>query len=905
MTELPTGTLTLLFTDVEGSTGLLQRLGESYRAALETHRHLLRAAFKAHGGREVDTQGDSFFVVFPRAADAVAAAVAAQRALAEYPWPEGVAVRVRMGLHTGEPSLGPGGYVGLDVHRAARLGAAGHGGQVLLSEATRVLVERELPEGASPRDLGEHRLKDLPRPERVFQLVIPSLPAEFPPLRSLGARPNNLPLQRSPLIGREREVAEVERLLLREDVGLLTLTGPGGTGKTRLALQVAAEVLDRFEDGVFFVALAPLADPGLVGSAIAQALGVRESGERPLLDSLKDYLREKRLLLVLDNFEHLLAAAPVVSELLGANPGLKVLVTSRAVLHLYGEHDYPVPPLALPARQPLPPLEALTQYETVRLFIERARAAKPDFAVTNANAPAVAEICHRLDGLPLAIELAAARVRLLPPEALLRRLDHRLPLLVGGPRDLPARQQTLRGAIAWSYDLLDESERALFRQLAVFVGGCTLEAAEAVCADRTTDHRPRTTGQLQSSVVRGLCSDEVLDVLASLVDKNLLHQHEQEDREPRFTMLETIREYALEQLEASGEAGLLRSRHLEFFLALAEQAAPELTGPKQGRWLERLEREHDNLRAALDWALERGQAELGLRLAGALGRFWEVRGFLSEGQRRLDRALALGASDQPPASAGARSAALNVAGTLAYIRSDYERAAALHQDSLTLRRELGDRSGIATSLHNLSRVRFYQGDRERAVALCEESLGLRRELDDKRGIAMSLNTLGVIARNRGDQTAARSLYEESLGLFRELGDQWGIGLLLNNLARVARDLGDWTWTADLCAESLALFREVGDRHGLAWVLSNLAIMARFRGSWERAARLFGVVEALGESVGSSALSLSPAERGAYETAVAATRAELGPEVFAAAWAEGRMMPLEQAIAEALGASAPN
>jgi predicted ATPase/class 3 adenylate cyclase len=898
MSVLPTGTVTLLFTDMEGSTRLLQQLGERYGEVWAEHQRLLRTAFHDYGGHEVDTQGDSFFVTFARATDAVQAAVVAQRALAAHPWPEGTAVRVRMGLHTGEPTLAGRTYVGLDVHRGARIAAAGHGGQVLLSEATRVLVERELPSGVSLRDLGEHRLKDLPGAEHVFQLVTADLPADFPPLRMLDVRPNNLPSRLISFVGRERETIEVKRLL--GAARLLTLTGPGGSGKTSLALRVASELLDSehgegFANGVFFVALATISDTGLVVSTIAHTLGVREAAGRPLLDNLKDALREKQLLLVLDNFEQLLPAASLVHDLLATSPRLKFLVTSRAVLHLSGEKDYPVPPLALPEAGRELSAEGLSRYAAVALFVERALDAKPDFMVTDENASAAAEICARLDGLPLAIELAAARVRLLPPQALLARLARRLPLLVGGARDLPARQQTLRDTIAWSFDLLDSDEQALFCRLGVFVGGFTLEAAEAVCADQASGVEPP---RVQMPDARRQTPDDLLDRLASLVDKSLLLQDEQQG-EPRFRMLETIREYALEVLEASGEAAEIRRRHAEHFLALAEAAEPELHKAQQAAWLNRLEREHDNLRAAVRWSLERHEAELGLRLAGALGRFWEVRGFLSEGQSWLDRALALAVPDPPPAVARARAAALSVAGTLAFIRSDYDRAVALLQDSLTLRRELNDQAGIATSLHNLSRVRFYQGDHETAVALCEESLAVRRDLGDKRGVAMSLNTLGVIARNRGDQTAARTLLEESLALFRDLGDQWGIGLLLNNLARAARDLGDWTWTAQLCAESLALFREVGDRHGLAWVLSNLAIVAQSRGAWAQAARLVGVVEALRETLGSSALSLSPAERAAYEAAVATTRARLGDEAFAAAWAEGRALPLRQAIADAL------
>src|SRR6266487_47153 len=509
MRDLPTGTVTLLFTDIEGSTRLLQQLGERYASVLSECRDLLRTTFSEHHGHEVDTQGDAFFVAFARASDAVAAAVDGQRALFTHAWPEGKAVRVRMGLHTGEPHLASEGYVGLDVHRAARIMCAGHGRQVLLSQTTHDLVEHALPEGVRVLDLGAHRLKDLQHPSHLFQLVIAGLPAGFPPLKTLDAYPNNLPIQPTPLIGREQEVATVAALLRRDDLRLLTLTGPGGTGKTRLGLQVAAELSDRFADGVFFVNLAPLSDPELVIPATAQALDVQEIGGQPLLELLKGSLREKHLLLLLDNFEQVVGAAMYVADLHAACPNLKVMVTSRMTLHIRGEQEYTVPPLAVPDPKHLPDLVVLSQYEAVALFIQRAQATRPEFQVSNANAPAVAEICVRLDGLPLAIELAAARIKVLPPQALLARLGQRLAVLTGGARDAPTRQQTLRNTIEWSYQLLDADEQRLFRRLSSFVGGCTLEAIEAVCTELDGEVR------------------QVLDGVASLIDKSLLQQTEQ------------------------------------------------------------------------------------------------------------------------------------------------------------------------------------------------------------------------------------------------------------------------------------------------------------------------------------------------------------------------------------------
>jgi len=630
MPDLPTGTVTFFFTDIEGSTRLWEQYPEAMKKALARHDALLRAAIEAHDGYVFKTVGDAFCAAFDTAPDALAAALAAQRALHAEAWGEVGSIRVRIALHTGAAEEREGDYFGQPLNRVARLLSAGHGGQVLLSQTIYDLVRDALPAGASLRDLGERRLKDLQRPERIFQLVVPDLPADFPSLKTLDNRPNNLPAQAALLVGREKEIEAVRGRLLRPDVRLLTLTGPGGTGKTRLALQVAAEVLDDFEHGVFFVALAPISDPGLVVPTMAQTLGLKETAGQPLIETLKDYLRDRALMLVLDNFEQVLAAASRVAELLAAGPQLKVLVTSRAVLRVYGEHEFPVPPLTLPDPQRLPPPERLTQYEAVRLFIERALAVKPDFAVTNDNAPAVAEICRRLDGLPLALELAAARIRLLPPQAMLARLERRLPLLTGGARDLPARQQTLRNAIAWGYDLLGPGEQTLFRRLAVFVGGCTLEAAEAV----------------------GGGAVEVLDGIESLVGKSLLRQEEGVGGEPWFAMLETIREFALERLEESGEAEAIRRQHAAHYLELAEQAESALKGSQQMAWLEQLEREHDNLRAALRRSVERGEAEYGLRLGGALGRFWWMHGYLIEGRAWLTALLALpGASSSTAARA--------------------------------------------------------------------------------------------------------------------------------------------------------------------------------------------------------------------------------------------------------------
>src|SRR5438874_7584799 len=585
--SLPTGTVTFFFSDIEGSTRLIQQLGERYPDVLLAHHTVLRQALAEHGGNELRTEGDSFFIVFGSALDACSGAAAAQQALQSHAWPEGGRVQVRIGLHTGEATLVGNEYLGLDVHRAARVASAAHGGQVLVSETTRALVDHVLPSSLTLKDLGLHRLKDLARPERLYQLNIDGLPGEFPALRTLEATPNNLPTQMTSFIGRDDQVREGRELLSR--ARLLTLTGPGGTGKTRLSLQIAADVMDQFPDGVYFVPLAAVQDPELVPSAIAQALAISSTGGRRPIDALLEHLHDKRTLLVLDNFEQLLPAAPIATMLLEGSPALRVLVSSRSVLRVYGEQEFPVPPLAVPDLKALPSLSALSQFEAVRLFIERAVAVKPDFQATNENAPAIAGICERVDGLPLAIELAAARIKLFSPPALLGRLEKSLNALGGGTRDAPARQQTLRGAILWSFDMLDDGSRRLLARFSVFARGGSLAQADPVCGP------PGDVG------------GDTVDRLDQLAEQSLLRRLPDFD-EPRFLMLQTIRDFAIERLEESGESHTIRDRHVEAFIALAQKGEPHLFGPARREWLDRLEIDHDNFRAALDWCLESGNS---------------------------------------------------------------------------------------------------------------------------------------------------------------------------------------------------------------------------------------------------------------------------------------------------------
>ena len=959
MHHLPMGTFTFLFTDIEGSTHLLQHLGERYPSLLEEYRSLVRLAFQKDSGHEVDTQGDGFFVAFARASEAIGAAVEMQRSLASHAWPEGEPVRVRMGLHTGEPELTSEGYVGLDVHRAARIMSAGHGGQILLSQSTRELLEQELPPAVSLRDLGVHRLNDLQRPTRLFQVVIADLPADFPPLRTLDAHANNLPVQPTPFIGREQEVQECLQLLCRDEVRLLTLTGPGGIGKTRLALQVAAQLSEVFPDGLYFVNLAPLHDPGFVVPTIAQALDLHELAEQPLLDLVKAFLREKQLLLLLDNFEQVVSAALQVAELLAACPQLKMLVTSRMALHVQAEQEVAVPPLCVPDPRHLPEVVALAQYDALALFIQRAQAVKPAFQLSHANARAVAEICRHLEGLPLAIELAAARLKLLPPQALLARLTPRLTLLSSGARDVPERQQTLRNTIAWSYQLLDVEVQRLFRRLSVFVGGCTLQAIEAMGAALDGE------------------AGGVFEGVACLLDQSLLQQTESEGEEPRLVMLETIREYAWECLESLGERETTCQAHAEYYVALAEKAEPELAGPQQAVWLERLEREYDNLRAALQWLLERAgeeearqRQELALRLGAALRWFWLRRGHYREGRDFLERALAGSTAVAGPLQVKALQAAAHLAfeqgdldraealfeeclprcrdlgdtagmalslgllgaiasnrsnfvvassrteealalfrevgnsegiawtlfrlAMLLYHRGEYARAISLNEEALALFREVGNSEGVTWSLFGLAKVLFSsQGDPATGRALLEEALALSREVGHKESISWALADLGEVVLQQGDAVKARSRLQESLGLAREIGKKEYMATSLRLLARVATFEEDYPAARALYEESLAIGRQVSHNLDIPSSLEGLAEVVAMQGEPAWAARLWGTAQALRQARGTP---LPPVYAADYDRAVAAARSQLGEQAFAAAWAQGRTMTPEQALA---------
>jgi predicted ATPase len=804
VSELPRGTVTLLFSDIEGSTRLLRQLGERYGEALRTHRLLLRDAFRSNTGVEVDTQGDAFLYAFSKATDAVAAARAGQAALAA------TGVRVRMGLHTGEPRLTEEGYVGIDVHRAARICSAAHGGQVLLSAATARLVEIDL------RDLGEHRLKDIETPERLYQLGH----EDFSPLRAPPV--GNLPVASTALIGREREFAEVVSLLRGHRI--VTLVGPGGSGKTRLALHVAGALRNEFRDGVYWVPLAAVREPGLVEPLIAHAVGVT--------GGLADHLAERDVLLLLDNLEQVVEAAPLLADLLGSTARLQLLVTSREPLRLSGEQEYPVLPLL--------------QTDAVALFLQRARAMRPDFVTDDA----VTEICRRLDGLPLALELAAARVKVLTPEQILERLSHRLELLTTGARDLPERQRTVRATLDWSYELLTMEERELLVALAAFSGGWTLEAAEAVCSAR-------------------------LDSLESLVDKSLVSR----DGE-RFGMLETVREYALERLDGTGERENVLTRHARFFLALAEEGVAELDRGDEGIWTQRLRNDHDNLAAALESF--GAEPSLELHLVALIWRVWFEEGRWQEARQAIERALASPSETSPD-----RVAVMLGAAWILWRQGDVPAGTRFAEESLALSRVLDDPLLVARSLRILGTC--INGDQpDRAAQLTEESAALAESIGDRGGLTAALNNLALSAVVSGNNRRAVALLTRAHSIARQAGDRRGCCVYLMNLADTERRLGEFEQARTHLAESFGIARKLAFREVVVEVVYALAALAAAAGDHEWAGALLGVAQQQNDF----GHILEDLDREAYEQTRSSVREALGPDEADGAITAGRALTLD-------------
>jgi len=963
---LPGGTVTFLFTDIEGSTKLLKRLRDLYSTLLEEHREILRGAFAQWNGHEVDSRGEEFFVAFPRATDAVAAAVEAQRELEGHTWPEGVDVRVRIGLHTGEPWVAEEGYVGMDVHRAARIANVGHGGQVLLSETTAALVIDELPEGVSLLDLGRHRLKDVRRMERIRQLVIEELPNEFPPLKSLEVLPpstpvekqrHNLPAELTPFIGRKTELVEIGEMLRDPSIRLLTLVGVGGMGKTRLSLHAAAELVDEFPDGVWLVEFAKLRDPELVPQHAAAVLGVsaQEAEEgRDVGDVLTSYLRDKKLLILLDNCEHLIeACAGLAENLLRGCPEVQLFATSRENLGIPGEKSFVVPSMELPPETSRP--QELEAYEATRFFVDRAVAALPMFQPTSDNSASIANICRRLDGVPLAIELAASRVKILSPDQISNLLQDRFRLLTGGSRTALERHQTLQATMDWSYNLLTEPEQSLLTRLSVFAGGWTLEDIEGLIQDNL-----------------GTRTD-ILDLLSNLVDKSLVIV-EHKNGLARYGLLETVRQFSAKLLTASGNADEFRRRHANFFIKLAEKADPKIRGGDQLEWLEILEDEHENLRAALRWSIASDRPNDAARLVGALGWFWFIRGYWEEAWRWLTMSSDILTDPEPDL----RAKALYRAGGIEVIRGNLAGPRELVQEAMDICTGLGDEEGMAWCLNLLGQATtFEKQDLDQGSANLTKSIELFHSLDDEWGVAWSTRYLGQIAEIEEDIDRSVALHEEALQRFEELGDVYnaahslfilgetyrnhgdfheakkvflesyskselvdapvwaahalmGLGMTaleiehyheadenlrdaleilqrigdencasrtLGGLARVAQHNDDYDQAAEYLRESLLGFTKVSREDRVIVSFARFAELAEIAGNNKRAARLLGA--ALASST-SSQTWIPPLLRDEFVGQVDALREVMDDEVFERMYAEGAAMSLDEATTYALG-----
>lgn len=869
--KLPSGTVTFLFTDIEGSTQLLQSQGEQYAESLAAHARIIESAVGSDGGIVVNTEGDAHFCVFRKAHDAVRAAVGIQRDLATWDWPLGGEFRVRIGIHTGEGTLGGHDYVGIDVHRAARISAAGHGGQVLLSAESFALAARLLPESVTVVDVGSFQLKGLQEPEHLYQLVIPGLVAQFPALKSLGGSPHNLPATLNSFVGRSDDLTTIEDRL--RESRLITLTGPAGTGKTRLAFEVGVRVLDHFPEGVWVVELASLLDPRGVWHAMGAALRLRERPGIPPMAAVTDHLRHKAALIILDNCEHLTeACAELGSQLLSECPEVRILATSRRPIGAPAERVHQVPALAVPGPQ-VSPADALA-FAAVQLFVDRARERNHTFAAEGDAVSAIVRICSRLDGIPLAIELAAARVQVLGPHQIADRLDDRFRLLTGGSAAAVSHHQTLRVALDWSYDLLTPHEASVLRCLSVFAGGFSFDAVESVCDAAKSDEAT------------------ILDLLQGLVEQSLVTV-EDDMGVVRYRLLETVRAYAAERLTSSrGEAEF--QAHGVYYMQMAESAEPALQGPQdattQADVLDDLERDHDNFRAAMTRAFETAPDIAG-RLAAALWRFWEIRGYLNEGSEWLGRALAV----LHDGAIGTRAKALVGAGKLAWRRGAFEDAEPLFRESLELWREIGDREGEANALHGLARAALNLGDQAAAQVWGEESLSIQEELLSKQGMATAVNTLGEIARFRGNYHEAESRYSESLRIYDEIGDTAATISVKHNLGYTALSQGDIETAEARFKEAMGVARDLRDHLGIFSVFGGLAGVAISRGDAERAAVLFGAAT----TVATDGYAGDRVDQLEVERYLEATKAVLESPTFDTSWDLGAQMERPAAIAFAL------
>jgi predicted ATPase/class 3 adenylate cyclase len=915
MSSLPTGTVTFLFTDIEGSTKLAQEYAEAWESIRAQHHAILCEAIESNHGYIFQIIGDAFCAAFHTARDGLNAAMDSQRNLQSKD-SEGAPIKVRMGIHTGEATIHGDEYHGyLTMSLVQRVMSAGHGGQILLSNAVENLLRGQLPKDISLRDMGEHRFKNIPLAVRVFQVVAPDLQSNFPALRASDVFPNNLPTQLTSFVGREKELADVKKLL--QDAHMLTLIGPGGTGKTRLSIRSANESLAQYPDGVWLVELAPILDPLLVPRTTAMAIGLREEPQRPVIDMLCDYLREKKMLIVLDNCEHLVdACAQMTNRILQAAPNARILASSREALGIEGEVPYRVPSLATPNLEHLPSLEKLPKLDSIQLFIERATTVKSDFTLTKDNASFVAQICFRLDGIPLALELAAARMKVLSPEQIASRLDDRFRLLTGGSRTALPRQQTLRAMIDWSYSLLSEPEKALFRRLAVFVGGWTLEAAESVCGEE-----------------RG--GFDVLDLLSRLVDKSLVFV-EESTGEIRYHRLETIRQFSREKFFETDEVETIRDCHLAFYVKYAETADEHMRGRARATWVHRLEAEQDNLRAAMEWGLA-GNPENALQIAACLVNFWTAGGYSAEGfrwiQKSLERVEKIEGGDGP----ALRAKALRGLSNLYVSLGDNTNGKRVAEESIALFRQSQDKSGLAYALVVSAHPHEFLGERLQAEAALMESIAIARTEKNAFVLASALNYLtritldlhgdieaaeryadeairisqeagieyavmyahemkSVIAIHRKNYDEARTLIERALHACQELGAHFNAIVLKSNLAHMERGLGNHVIALDIYRETIVVFRDMGQTGAVAHQLECFGFIAIAQEQNERALQLFAAANTLREK---GSTPMTPDEKVYFDEQLRGVRDRLDKTQFNSIWSNGRAMTMEQAIQLAL------